>query len=102
MLLSSEVLRSLSAPTTPRAHECSTLRGLCCSETCCRAGRLGLSTWGVLQGKLLQLRLPLEVQSGQSKAQRSAASKRLMITMPVLHAQQQQGTDITCLRYCSA
>ena len=46
---------------------------------------------------MLQLRLPLEVQSAQSQAQRSTASKRLVITMPVLHAQHRH-TDVTCLR----
>ena len=49
------------------------------------------------QGKMLQLRLPMEVQSGQSQAQRSAAAKRLVISMPVLHAQRQRA-DVTCLR----
>ena len=46
---------------------------------------------------MLQLRLPTEVQSGQSRAQRSSASKRLVVTMPVLHSQQ-HSMDVTCLR----
>ena len=56
-----------------------------------------LLTLSARQGKMLQLRLPMEVQSGQSRAQRSAASKRLVITMPVLHAQRQH-MDVTCVR----
>ena len=44
--------------------------------------KMSVLAWGTVQGRLLQLRLPCEVRPDSSKAERSAATGHLLLTMP--------------------
>ena len=55
---------------------------ICIEQYHTTQSRMQLRASCTVQGRLLQLRLPCEVQPDSSKAERSAATGHLLLTMP--------------------